>query len=772
MTDSARRIAKPLGLLAGAWLAGLTALTAHAADTTDTPAAHSDALPEVIVSAQKRDQPLKDVPLSITVITPEATHENHIDGFGDIAKLAAGFNAPPDYGFIELAAIRGIGTNGFGFADDPSIGIYVDGVYQGLNGGQENALYDIDRIEVIKGPQATLFGRSSIAGAISITRAKPKRDFGAELNAGIGDHGRFTADGFVNVPLGADLAARLSFDTEDERGYFPNLAGGSDLDGRNIKAARLALRWFGSDVVDPILTANYERRKLGANVFLPTTLPQWKADIEPTGDANNFSNTTNTDFLLDVGVQLAKDWRFKSLSSYRHVQNNYQEKSDGLPEIVLGPYAQFQDDKLTQQEFRLTYDGSGGLAITTGVSAYWFRRHAGVETWVDNNFGVNGQWPGGSVDDDTFLDLSTLAPGDFSDAFREDGFVDGHFRGWSAYADATVPFADKWKFTAGVRYSYDQKEFSLNVPDPATQIAVNAGKDFACACYNWGFWTSTPLTDTKSWNDTSFRAALNYEIDPLTTAYASFAQGYKAGSFNTFVANTPPGFIVGNGDDLAAAGGSLSFVNPEHANNYELGIKGSAFERRFSFDVAVYRYYYRDLQKQVQIGPRIIVSNVGHVQGQGVDMELTARPVHSLSLFANVAFSDTRIEDYPPDLTQVGLPLNYAPKWSGAAGGDWTLPHIASLPGDIIFGAVVTFRSDYRNDDQLVAGVPGYALANFRLGYHAPDDKYSLSLYVDNAFNKFTFSQFIPNGQFTWPVDVYSAPGEPRRVGLDLSYRF
>ena len=728
-------------------------------------------IPEVVVSAQKREQRIQDVPLSVSVVSAQMVQENHIDGFGDIAKIAAGFTAPPDYGFIELSAIRGIGTNGFGFADDPSIGIYVDGVYQGLNGGQENALYDIDRIEVIKGPQATLFGRSSIAGAISVTRARPKRSFDAELNAGVGDYGRYTADGFVNIPLPGNWAMRFSGDSENEDGYFKNLAGGPDLNGRDIKAARVAFRWFGSEVVDPTFTVNYERRRLGSNVFLPLALPDWKADIAPLGDANNFSHTTNLDLTSEINVNIAEAWHFKSLTSYRRVKNDYQEKSDGLPQIVLGPYGQFQDDRLTQQEFRLSYQQSNGLVVMGGVSGYLFRRQAGVRTWVDNDFGNNGAWPGGSVDDGTFLDLAALAPGDFSNAFREDGFVYGRFTGWSVYGDTTIPLAPRWKFTGGVRYSADKKFFRLDVPDPAG-LDVNAGKDFACACYNWGFFTSTPLEGTKSWNDTSLRGAINYELNEATTAYFTVSQGYKAGSFNTFVANTPPGFEVGFGNDLSAAGGTLSFVNPEHANNYELGLKGSAFERRLGFNVAAYRYYYRDLQKQVQIGPRLIVSNVGRAQGEGVDLELTARPVRLLTVFANVALSHTRVESYEPDPAQVGLPLNYAPRWSGAGGGDLTLPHLFGLPGDTVMGTVVSFRSRYRNDDELTEQVPGYALVNFRLTYHGPDDKYSVAAYVDNAFDKLTFSQYIEAGQFTWPLPVRSAPGSPRRIGLEASYHF
>src|ERR1700724_23607 len=180
----------------------------------------NEEIPEIVVTAQHRVQSLQEVPISVTVLSGAAIFESHLRDFSDLSLQTPSFTSGADYGYIRNSSMRGISNNQYGFADDPSIAMFVDDVYQGrgATGMQVNALYDIDRVEVIKGPQATLFCRSSIAGAISTILVQPTDTFSASGDLGAGQRNRLIAEGAVNFPVTPNLAIRLALDREKQRG--------------------------------------------------------------------------------------------------------------------------------------------------------------------------------------------------------------------------------------------------------------------------------------------------------------------------------------------------------------------------------------------------------------------------------------------------------------------------------------------------------------------------------------------------------------------------
>lgn len=723
-------------------------------------------LEDVVVIAQQRTQSAQEVPLSVTAISGEFIADHHLNDFSDLALFTPGFVSAPNYGYIRNSSIRGISNNQFGFADDPSIAMYVDGVYQGRGGSgmQVNALYDVDHVEVVKGPQATLFGRSSIAGAISTVTNQPSDHFEAIGDLGFGERDRVVARAVTNLPVSPDLAIRLAGDIEHENGYITNLSGGPDLRPQDIRAARINVQYKGIEGVTASIKMDYELRKQGGNVYQEVGLSNWSAESSLIGH-QSYANFNIFDTVGTIKAVLSPTLTLTSQTSWRRVGNEYVEDYDALAAVVGGPYYQQTTDRLFQQDLRLNFDGGNRVTVVGGASYFHENLNGAVQNWVDGNPTFTGF---------AFTGVPTpgLLPSDYTNAFEETGTLAGTFHGYSAFADASVPLAEHVAFEAGVRYNSDTKTYEQDIPDPAT-LAVNAGKDFAGAYYNWGYWTSTPVASSRTWTDTSFRAALNWDISPDMTAYASWSQGWKAGGIDSFTVQfpnnvVPPGFNLFFGEDAAAVGGKPTVYNPEKSDSYEIGLKGKALEHHFGYTLAIYDFNYRDLQESVPQGGSSIIENIGKAEGRGAEAELRFLPGGGWELFANGAYNFTKILSFPQKPAQVGLPLNRAPEYMSAAGVSFTTPAPVSAGGTVTFGVSANYRSQFRTDNALVEGVDGYVLTNVRVTYANSSGKFSTSVFADNLFNRFNYNDYEPATPFLFPVSSVSELGNPRMIGIDF----
>ncbi len=741
-------------------LAVLAALAPAFAQTT---AADADKT-TIYVTAQQRLQRLQDVPLSVTALSGSFVEDNHLRDFSELAKFTPGFTSGSNYGFIRNSSMRGISNNQFGFADDPSIAMFVDNVYQGRggSGSQVNALYDISRVEIVKGPQATLFGRSSIGGAISVITNDPIDRFEGNALLGLGERKRVVARGVVNAVLAPKFAVRVSLNSEDNDGYITNTNGGDKLQPLDVKAGRIQARYTGIDGLDAKLKIGQERRKQGGAIYQIAGLPDFTSNQTLKGD-ESYSRFQIQDAVLDLKFSLGKALTLQSITSQRHVKNQYAEDYDGVAAVIGGPYSQTSDDKLTQQDFRLTFVGTDKFTVIAGVSVFTET----LSAFVANNVDGNATFTGFAF---TGAPTPGLLPNDYSNSFYESGNFKGKMSGQSVYVDTTWPVTPQWALTGGVRFNKDKKRYTQDIPDPAL-LPQNAGKIFAGAYYNWGYFTSAPITSEKSWSNTSARAAVNYELDKETTAYAQWSQGWKAGGIDTFKVSAPPSFNLFFGLDAAGVGAKPNVYNPERSSSLELGLKGSADARKLIYALAVYHYTYKDLQISVPQGGSSIIANVGKARGTGFEGELRARPDANWDLFANLGYNSTRINAFPEKPEQVGQPLNLAPKVTAAAGFMYRFSS-STLPGSLSIGANVSHRGKYRNDNQLTEGVDAATLLDLRAGWDSPDGRYSVMLFADNALDKFTYARSNPAAPFLYPVASKSVIGNPRTVGVDLRVAF
>jgi iron complex outermembrane recepter protein len=714
-------------------------------------------LEEVVVTAQKRSQDIRDVPISISAFTPEFLERNNINDFGDLFLFTPGFSSSPNYSYHIYSSIRGISSTDFGFGADPSIGFYVNGVHTGRYGTQVASYYDIERVEVVKGPQNTLFGRSSIAGAISMITKRPTNEFEAEADVSLGNIGRKELTGIVNVPISDNFAMRAAAYWLDKDGFVRNVNGGDDLAPSEIKAGRVSFRYRPTDRIDAQFILNYEDRRETGNFYSREGLPEFVVESTLRGDENK-SNFKVGDATLDLAFELSDRWRLNSLSNYRDVEADYAEDYDGLAQVIGGPYYQNQDVGLFNQELRLSYENERGAAFFVGASYFDEDMTAAVDEWVDTTFAFTG----------TFNAMQ--AANSYANAFVERGEYDVTAKGWSVFADGSIPFGERFTFTAGIRYNRDEKDFTIFVPDPAT-LAANAAAPFPCGCYLYGLYTSSPLSLSRSWSDTSVRAALNFELTDTVTAYAAYSQGWKAGGIESFKFNLPPMFPLFFGLDLAAAGGTPRSYNPETSDNFEIGVKGAALDRRLQFSAAVYHYKYEDLQRSVFNGATAVIENIGAAKATGFEGELRIRPFEVWDLFASAGYNDSEItEDNTPQ--QLGLPLNRAPKLQYVLGTAYRLPVAWGGGGEIEFSGNYAHQDKFRTDNALTENVPSYGIGNASIAYSPSSDRYSVELFIDNIADKYTYGRRLDVTPFVFPVPTTSVIGKPREYGIKFRYRF
>lgn len=734
------------------------------AQAAPAPAEQARGADVVFITVQQRLQRLQDVPLSVTALSGGFVEENHLKDFSELAKFTPGFVSGSNYGFIRNSSMRGISNNQFGFADDPSIAMFVDNVYQGRGGtgSQVNALYDISRVEIVKGPQATLFGRSSIGGAISILENQPIDKFEANALLGVGERSRLVARGVVNVPLAPKLALRVAVNSEDQDGYITNTNGGDKLQPLDVKAGRVLLRYSGIEGLEVNLKLGQERRQQGGAIYQIDGLPDFTSNQTLRG-RESYSNFDIQNQVLNLKLALSKSLSLESTTSQRHVKNRYIEDYDGVAAVIAGPYSQTSDNKLTQQDFRLTWTGPDKFTLIAGASVFTEKLGAFVANNVDGNATFTGF---------AFTGVPTpgLLPNDYSQSFYEEGTFNGKFSGQSVYVDATWPLASSWALTGGVRFNKDKKRYTQDIPDPA-RLAQNAGKIFAGAYYNWGYFTGVPITSEKSWSNTAYRAALNFDIDPNMTAYAQWSQGWKAGGIDTFKVSAPPSFNLFFGLDAAAVGATPNVYNPETSQSFELGLKGKTADRKLTYALAVYRFNYKDLQVSVPQGGSSVIANVGKARGMGFEGEVRLRPTEHWDLFANLSLNDTKILAFPQRPDQVGQPLNQAPQTTASGGATYRFK-AGALPGEFMLGASVSHRSKYRTDNKLVESVAAATLIDLRSGWDSSDGRYSLTLFVDNVLDRFTYARTNAATPFLFAVGSRSVIGNPRTIGADLRVVF
>ncbi len=748
---------------------------------------------EIIVSARRRDESAQDVPIALSVVGAsqlEQTGNYTLTQIQQIVPSLQVFSFNPRNTNIN---IRGLGSNVALTNDglENGVGFYVDNVYFGRVGQSQFDLVDLQQIEVLRGPQGTLFGKNTTSGAINITSRKPSFDPEFSGEASVGDYGyyqlRASASGALIDNL---LAVRVSGSVTERRGFLYNTTQNERAQDYSNWSVRGQLLFTPSADLEVRIIGDFARQKQNhvLNVFadyfgtydngaaIPNSFAERAARfpgysfpaIDPfarRGEADSHYQSNMDGY----GVSGQVDWnvgaaKLTSITAYRWWDWNPANDGDStsLPVIVKAQQANRQ--RQFSQEIRLASDSDGPIDYVVGAYYFW---------QVIRGKGASAYGPAAGLWNRPATSPIPLAAWDAAlNGFEANSTSDPRTKSYALFGQLDWKFTDRLTLTAGLRYTHEKKSGSF------TQIHV-AGTDLStlpaglatqAAALRAQFNPVTNYSTGFKDNSLSGLATLSWQFSGAALAYASYSRGNKSGGLN--LTNLPAGIDP----DVA----------PEKVDSYELGIKSQWFDKAVTLNVAGYWTEISDYQTAITeqvpntVNVRQYIANIPGVRSRGVEGDLSFAPSERASFYASVAYADTTYSDYPnapqaperlnvsgiQDLTGEQLPG--VPKLTYTLGGDVSAPlgnlggRDLSLYGHADYSHRSTFNTS--SSDSLHADVPAYGIANARIGIRTEDGLLDLSVWARNLFDKDYFQTL--SAQNTGIVTALI--GEPRTIGATL----
>jgi iron complex outermembrane receptor protein len=804
--------------------------------------AQNNSIEEVIVTATKRAESVMDVPIAITAMSGEFIRDVNLNDIKDLIQFTPGISGNSKDSFLDFVSVRGIRTIDFGNGGDPSVSLYKNGLYQGRTGAAVSSMYDIERAEVLRGPQGFLFGRNSVSGAFNVITTKPELDdVGGYAEVDVGERGVFVFEGAVNLPVSETMGFRIAGYHSEEDGYVENLAGGPDLITHDKDAIRLSGRYENDRLLADVFV-EYEDRVQSGTVYRVTGGGYVQPDERPwggfyrdppplTGTAydfhhvnmnggvpyaipedgravNNDNSLPSTDEaeIFHIGLQLDYDLEWATLTSltgYKDHDYKYVEDYDGSP-IVIFNYGQDQEGDYIEQEFRLTSNDDGPLSWYAGVSfyeenidtvflgqqaedaycaGYWFASGATSCQEVFDYYNYLDSYYGNTYYCDYYLEYyfgTCEWTGSPDGLINDRNRIVGKYRGYSTYVDLSYAFTETFDVSLGLRYTWDEKDFSQEVlPDPGNSLLAYRAQT--------GFSTpGGPLTDKQDWNEVTYRLVGNWRPTPTALLFGSITTGYKPGGFGSF--NIEPG-CTGVPFGLCVADPSVDKpgdFGPETVTSYEIGYKDTYRDGRMQLAANAFFYNYEDLQAIFGDGPRTIVGNVGEVDGTGVELDLNTLITDNLSLRVGASWFDSEASNVQafcgngealtgdPDACE-GVSIPWAPEWTAFA---ILNASFAAGAGGEAYGTIAwSWEDDYRGDwpdtDIIYQRIQALNNTDLMLGYRT--DTWDLRAYVENVFDAVWYDGNYSNDD-TDPIIIYAehtfGPSRPRTAGVRFSYNF
>jgi iron complex outermembrane recepter protein len=640
-----------------AWSQSSFAQTAPSTAPATTPSAAQSGqnVETVIVTAEKRSERLIDVPTSITVVTAQDIQDKTMIELSDIATQVPNVAMQGSSLFPDVV-IRGVGSaSATETGVDPAAVVYVDGVYQGRERAENIPLAGIQQIEVLRGPQGTLYGENTIGGAINITTNKPNDEFTGAADVMFGNMGYVQTSGFVSGPIdsGDNLYGSITGTYRNRDGFIHNDFDDKNIDYDRDMAGRVRLVWDASsrlsfDVSGDYLHENDSESLLTTQIFLPLPPPQPGSRTE---DVNSPEYGRREVYGASIHAAYDMTWaKLDSITSYRGYTAGYGFDSDGT-ELPFDAENDIDNANLFTQELRLTSTDTGPFQWIAG--AYY--SHQRLVDSFDNIF---------------LGDLATLfgLPG-VTPSYDDQGTSRGRIMSneYALFVNGSYEITSRWKVQAGFRYTIDQK----NLVYSQTETSLVGGPfGLVCDVLQCTPYQNSHLEEHVPTGDVS----LTYKIDDDQSAYVKFSRGYKSGGFNAYL-NTA-------GFDYAT---DLKF-QPEYLNNYELGYKSSLWDGLLTLNSDVFYDTYSNKQEEVEnlATFSLAVANAAQATIYGAELESTLHPMDGLTFSGTLGLLDTRYGKFidgganytgnslpgAPQL-QATLAAQYEheiPGWSGWAG--------------------------------------------------------------------------------------------------------
>lgn len=659
--------------------------------------AQSTVLEEVIVTAQKRSESLQDTPIAISAFSGEMLNARGITDAESLASSVPGMHFSQS-GADTRITVRGIGTEQTTVTGDPGVALHVDGVYQSRASAGSLLFYDLERVEVLRGPQGTLYGRNATGGSINVISNKPQDAFDAALEMQAGNYNQFRVRGFLNTPLVQDtLMWRVSAQHEQRDGYYENLTPDvDDLEDRDALNIRSQLLYLPSDSFSALLSVNYSNDKSAGPGGKPlgkypapkgTRLINLLYGRATPNSSDPWTIRTNLNGDSDFrrqGASLTLDWELgdvalKSITAYQENRVDLVRDLDQSDTEIINE-TRFQDSAQFSQELQLTSTGSSDLQWLAGL--YFLSEENDVQYWLN--------------DQGTGLSVFPFAPKidvglDQLVYFGNDSTIDNTSMG--AFAQASYNVSDSLKVTAGLRYSRDEKEADI------------ARKEFLGQTLN-------QFEKKDSWTQLTWKAGVDWFVSDTSMAYFSASTGFKSGGFLQI--ETAPSY------------------DEENVLAFELGSKNRFFDDRLQANVSAYYYQYTDMQLRTIRDLNSVVSNAGEAEIKGIELELVGRPMQGLLLSAELAYTNATFTDYFDDDPLDDIPKDQLLDLSGndlARSPDFTANIRAAYTWGLAAGELTASVSYFWSDEVFFSAYNRRAGGDFQDSYH----KTNASLRFDSS---------------------------------------
>ena len=719
-------------------------------------------LEEVVVTAQRRAESVQDVPITINVLSGGQLKNNVINNTFDLQAKIPGFVSTPvaSYGFTYL---RGIGTDQQTVGLEPAVATHIDGVYfpRVASGFQE--LYDVDRVEVIKGPQGTLFGRNATGGAIHVISKRPNNEFGGYLDATVGNLEKIRIEGALNTPIIEDkVLFRIAGVYHNDEGYSKNEFLNKEEDDTDIQSLRTQLLVHASDNFSIRFFGDYTNNEGGRGAASHPSEPYDNAalgipggDINPDVRINRRDAPADTE-IEDWGIGAEIEWvlggvTVKSLSSYRELENRLHVDFDLTPLNLSGFSDPIENSENWMQEIQLSSNSDGGLEWVVG--AFIFNEDVRQDYYFPFASSVFAANPLGPA----------VVQGGLYDSGTSDTAIVDTFS-WALFGQASYELTEKFRLTAGLRYSYDEREidynvFLLDIPAPATAVDLLANRPGLGVAF---------VTDAQKgdWDAFTPKAGIEYFYSDDIMYYFSATRGFKSGGYN--------GILFG-------AATTLEAVDPEIIWSYEAGVKSTLMEGRMRLNITGFYYDYQDIQLNILTADQAAtrgfanVRNAGDADIYGAEVEVNLAVTDYFRVDGLIAYLDTELgtllsanPNAAMDTDQSGNRLPNAPEFSLNIGAEynWGLGDLGEL----------SVRGDYTHRtrryhtiyQEFFNSSASNDFLNARLSFTGNSDKWSVSVHVRNLLDEDNES-FGFRAPFFGALKLYS---ERRNYGLNVRYKF
>lgn len=717
---------------------------------------------EIIVTAQKRSENLQSVPVAVTAFTGDTLAERGITDAQGLATLV------PNMGFSNAYSQVRITLRGLSFADlaaqggEARVAYHVDGAYMAMTGDIGGTFYDMERVEVNRGPQGTLFGRNATAGTVNVITRNPTDTLSGYLNAEVGNYNTANVDGAISGPLGDGVSARIAFQSRNHSGYSYNVPNQVDVMNQNSQAVRAKLMFNRSENFTAILSADYVRSNErvgpelvgfsvpGGGDVLTTVFGAQYQDAGPNPNPrHNYSGqlplTKKESYgaTLDLKLDLGDSLSVVSLTNYRHSHfdlhddlGTYNPGTTGSGSLIES--RQFEEAEQFSEELRLSKDFSRGN-ITVGGFLYSQDYDTGADgTGVQGGNAVLTQFG-------SFLGaVIGFPPSGYNSTpnLYVQGFIQGagvRTRGEAIFGEVTFDLTDSTKLIAGARYSWERR----------TLVNSTLGLDLLTLATDPSFVMPAPLPALKtSYRNFSPRVTLQQELGPDAMIYATFSKGFKTGGFNA---------------------AQYSSYKPEILTDYEVGFKADLLDKKLRLNGAGFYYDYKDLQTIVIPADQSIPGSVntnGNAKVYGGELELTAVPTPNFELNAAVAVIHGEFTNGPVK----GNKLPWMPSFTLSYGAQYTFP---------ISNGGITLRVDgqtkgktfFTEDNNPLVSQGAYTIANASIGWRDADDRLSVTAFVKNIGDTLAVNGGFPLPGFLSGA-IRGSYDPPRTYGIRAGVKF